>query len=504
MDLIHNLELGFSVALTFKNILYCFTGTLIGTLVGVLPGIGTPTAVALLLPFTYGLEPTTALIMLAGIYYGAQYGCSTTSILINIPGEPSGVITVLDGYQMARQGRAGQALLVSALGSFFAGCVATILIAAFGPPLATVAFKFGPAEYFSLMVLGLIAAIVLARGSVIKAIGMVILGLLFGLVGTDAKTGTQRFTFGWVELFDGIDFVVIAMGVLGIAELIANLEEAEEKRESFTSSVKGLGIWRLPRNDFQRAWPASVRGTAIGSILGILPGGGALISSFASYAVEKKISKTPERFGRGAIEGVAGPESANNAGAQTSFIPMLTLGIPSNVVMALMIGALMIHNIQPGPQVMTKNPDLFWGLVTSMWVGNLMLVILNVPLIGVWVKLLTIKYRLLGPAILAVCSIGVYTVSNSSSCVLLMALFGILGYIFVKLDFEPAPLLLGFILGPMMEDNLRRAMTISRGDPTVFFTRPLSLVLLSIAGLLLMAMLIPSISRRREKTFSKT
>jgi TctA family transporter len=467
----------------------------------VLPGIGTPTTVALLLPFTYGLEPTTALIMLAGIYYGAQYGCSTTSILINIPGEPSGVITVLDGYQMARQGKAGEALVVAALGSFFAGSVATILIAAFGPPLANVALKFGPAEYFSLMVLGLIAAIVLARGSVIKAIGMVILGLLFGLVGTDVKTGAQRFTFGWVDLYDGIDFVVIAMGVLGIGELISNLEEAEENRESFTKSVKGLGIWRLPREDFRRAWPAAVRGTAIGSGLGVLPGGGALISAFASYAVEKRLSKERERFGKGAIEGVAGPESANNAGAQTSFIPMLTMGIPSNVVMALMIGALMIHNIQPGPQVMTKNPDLFWGLVASMWLGNLMLVILNVPLIGVWVKLLTVKYRLLGPAILAVCSIGVYTVSNSSACVLLMALFGALGYVLVKLDFEPAPLLLGFILGPMMEDNLRRAMTISRGDPTVFITRPLSLLLLTAGLLLLAAILVPSVAKRRQKTF---
>jgi len=315
------------------------------------------------------------------------------------------------------------------------------------------------------------------------------------------KTGAQRFTFGWVELFDGIDFTVIAMGVLGIAELISNLEQAEEDRQSFTKSVKGLGIWRLSRDDFRRAWPASVRGTFVGSALGVLPGGGALISAFASYALEKKMSKEPGRFGRGAIEGVAGPESANNAGAQTSFIPMLTMGIPSNVVMALMIGALMIHNIQPGPQVMTKNPDLFWGLVASMWLGNLMLVILNVPLIGVWVKLLTVKYRLLGPAILAVCSIGVYTVSNSSACVLLMALFGTLGYVLVKLEFEPAPLLLGFILGPMMEDNLRRAMTISRGDPTVFITRPLSLLLLTAGLLLLAAILVPSIAKRREKTF---
>jgi putative tricarboxylic transport membrane protein len=501
MDLLHNLVLGFSVALTLKNILYCFVGTVVGTLIGVLPGIGAFATIALLLPFTYGLEPTTALIMLAGIFYGAQYGCSTTSILINIPGEASGVITVLDGYQMARQGRAGEALLVSALGSFFAGSVATIVIAAFGPPLANVALKFGPPEYFSLMVLGLIAAVVLARGSVIKAIGMVILGLLFGLVGTDVTSGAQRFTFNIVELYDGLDFVVVAMGVLGIAELITNLEEAEENRESFINSVKGLGIWRLSREDFRRAWPAVVRGTVVGSALGILPGGGALISAFASYAVEKKISREPERFGKGAIEGVAGPESANNAGAQTSFIPMLTLGLPSNIVMALMIGALMIHNIQPGPQVMTRNPDLFWGLIASMWVGNFMLVILNLPLIGVWIKLLSLKYRLLYPGILAVCCIGVYTVSNSSSLVLLMALFGALGYVFVKLDFEPAPLLLGFILGPMMEEYLRRAMTISHGSPMIFVTRPLSLALLAIALLLLTAMLVPSIAKRREKTF---
>jgi putative tricarboxylic transport membrane protein len=501
MNLLHNLELGFSVALTFNNLLYCFMGTLIGTLIGVLPGIGVLATIALLLPFTYGVEPTTALIMLAGIYYGAQYGCSTTSILINVPGEPSGVVTVLDGYQMARQGRAGAALMVSALGSFFAGSVATLLIAAFGPPLANVAFNFGPAEYFSLMVLGLISAVVLARGSVIKAIGMVILGLLLALVGTDVTSGTLRFTFDIVELYDGIDFVVVGMGVLGITELIVNLEEEEEERQVFANSMKGLGIWRLPREDFRRAWPAAIRGTVVGSFLGVLPGGGALISSFASYTLEKKLSREPERFGKGAIEGVAGPESANNAGAQTSFIPMLTLGIPSNVVMALMIGALMMHNIQPGPQVMTRNPNLFWGLIASMWVGNFMLVVLNLPLIGVWVRLLSIKYRLLYPAILAVCCIGVYTVSNSSTLVLLMGLFGAFGYLLVKLKFEPAPLLLAFVLGSMMEENLRRAMTLSRGSPTVFFTRPLSLSLLVVALLLLLAILVPSIARRRDKTF---
>ena len=501
MELFQNLALGFSVALTLQNIAYCFAGTLIGTLVGVLPGIGAFTTIALLLPATYGLEPTTALIMLAGIFYGAQYGCSTSSILINIPGEASGVITVLDGYQMARQGKAGEALLVSALGSFFAGTLATMVIAAFAPPLANLALKFGPPEYFSLMLLGLVGAIVLARGSVIKAMSMAIIGLLFGLVGTDVSTGTQRFAFGVVLLYDGIDFTVIAMGVLGIAEIIANLEEAEEKRQSYAVSGKGLGIWHLSREDFRRAWPAVVRGSVIGSALGILPGGGALISSFASYTVEKKISKEPERFGHGAIEGLAGPESANNAGAQTSFIPMLTLGLPSNVVMALMIGALMIHNIQPGPQVMTNNPDLFWGLIASMWVGNLMLVVLNLPLIGIWVKLLTVKYRLLFPAILAICCIGVYTVSNQSFLVSVMAFFGALGYLFVKLDFEVAPLLLGFILGPMFEENLRRSMTISHGSPAVFFTRPLSLSLLMAALLLLVITMVPAINKSREKIF---
>jgi putative tricarboxylic transport membrane protein len=501
MEIIHNLSLGFSVALSLNNTLYCFVGTLIGTMVGVLPGIGVLTTIALLLPFTYGLEPTTALIMLAGIFYGAQYGGSTTSILVNMPGEPSSAVTVLDGYQMARQGRAGAALLVSALGSFFAGTVATILIAAFGPPLANLALRFGSPEYFSLVILGLVAAIVLAHGSVVRAIGMVVLGLIFGLVGTDVNSGVQRFTFGLLDLYDGIEFVVVGMGLLGIAELINNLEQNEQERSTFATSTKSLGIWRLTRDDFRRAWPAAIRGTAVGSILGVLPGGGAMISSFASYAMEKKISKSPERFGKGAIEGVAGPESANNAGAQTSFIPMLTLGIPSNVIMALMIGALMIHNIQPGPQVMTKNPDLFWGLIASMWLGNLMLVVLNLPLIGIWIKLLSIRYRLLFPSILVVCCIGVYTVSNSASLVFLMGFFGILGYVLNKLDFEPAPMLLGFVLGPMMEENLRRSLNISRGDPSIFFTRPLSLVLLTIAFLLLLAVLIPAISKRREETF---
>jgi TctA family transporter len=441
--------------------------------------------------------------MLAGIYYGASYGGSTTAILVNLPGETSSVVTALDGYQMARQGKAGEALVVAALGSFFAGTIGTIIIAAFAPPLGELALKFGPAEYFSLMVLGLIAAVVLAHGSVIKAIAMIILGLLLGLVGTDVTSGIERFTFGVPELADGLDFVVIAMGVFGIGEIISNLERPDEHRETFATSTKSLGVWRLNREDFRRAWPASVRGTLLGSVLGILPGGGATLGAFSSYMMEKKLSREPGRFGKGAIEGVAGPESANNAGAQTSFIPMLTLGLPSNAVMALMIGALTIHNIQPGPQVMEGNPSLFWGLIASMWIGNLLLVILNLPLIGIWIKLLTVEYRLLYPAILLLCAIGVYSVSTSTMLVYLTALFGVLGYIFTKLECEPAPLLLGFVLGPMMEENLRRAMTMSGGDASVFVTRPGSLVLLLLALALLVVIMSPTLSRRREEAFQE-
>jgi putative tricarboxylic transport membrane protein len=503
MDLLGNLALGFSVALTAKNLLYCLIGTVVGTVVGVLPGLGPVATIAILLPITFGLEPTTALIMLAGIYYGASYGGSTTAILVNLPGETSSVVTALDGYQMARQGKAGEALVVAALGSFFAGTVGTIIIAGFAPPLGELALKFGPAEYFSLMVLGLIAAVVLAHGSVIKAIAMIVLGLLLGLIGTDVTSGVERYTFGVPELADGLDFVVIAMGVFGIGEIVSNLERPEEHRETFATSTKALGVWRLSRDDFRKAWPASVRGTLLGSALGILPGGGATLGAFSSYMMEKKIAKDPSRFGKGAIEGVAGPESANNAGAQTSFIPMLTLGLPSNAVMALMIGALMIHNIQPGPQVMTGNPQLFWGLIASMWIGNLLLVILNLPLIGIWIKLLTVEYRLLYPAILLLCAIGVYSVSNSAFLVYATALFGLIGYIFTKLECEPAPLLLGFVLGPLMEENLRRAMTMSGGDATVFVTQPLSLVLLLMAAALLVLIASPALSKRREEAFQE-
>jgi TctA family transporter len=499
MELLANLGTGFSVALTLSNLLYCFLGVLLGTLIGVLPGIGPVPTIAMLLPITYALPPVSALIMLAGIYYGAQYGGSTTAILVNLPGEASSVVTCLDGYQMARQGRAGTALAVAAIGSFIAGTFATLLVAAFAPPLAEVALKFGPAEYFSLMVLGLIAAVVLASGSLVKAIGMIVLGLLLGIIGTDVNSGLQRYSFGIPELSDGIGFVVVAMGLFGFAEIIINLENTE-KREVFTNKVEGIWIkWK----DLKQALPAMLRGTGIGSILGILPGGGALLGAFASYTVEKKIAKDPSRFGKGAIEGVAGPESANNAGAQTSFIPLLTLGIPPNAVMALMVGAMTIHSIQPGPQVMTNNPQLFWGLIVSMWIGNVMLVILNLPLIGIWVKLLQVPYRLLYPAILLFCCIGVYSIQNNVFDVLLTAAFGLLGWVFVKLECEPAPLLLGFILGPMMEENLRRALLLSRGDFTVFATRPISAVMLGIAIIMLIVIVAPSIRKKRQEAFQE-
>jgi TctA family transporter len=499
MDLINNLALGFGVALSLQNLAYAFFGALLGTLIGVLPGLGPVATIAMLLPSIYALDATPALIMLAGIYYGAQYGGSTTAILINIPGESSSVVTAIDGYQMARQGRAGPALATAALGSFFAGCVGTVIIAAFAPPLTELAFKFGPAEYFSLMVLGLIGAVVLASGSLLKAIAMIILGLLLGQINTDVISGVPRYSFDIPELTDGIGFVAIAMGVFGFGEIIANLSRPAEHREVFTKDVKGL--WPS-RQDFKEAAPAVLRGTALGSILGVLPGGGALLASFASYTLEKKIVREPRvPFGKGAIQGVAGPESANNAGSQTSFIPMLTLGIPPNAVMALMVGAMTIKGIQPGPQVMTGNPELFWGLIASMWVGNLMLVILNLPLIGIWIKLLTVPYRFLFPAIMVFCAIGLYTLNNNTFDVFMAAGFGVVGYLFWKLGCEPAPLLLGFILGPMMEENLRRALLLSRGDWSTFVTRPLSAGLLIAAVLMVVIVALPSIRRKREVAF---
>jgi putative tricarboxylic transport membrane protein len=499
MELLANLGLGFATALSPWNLLYCFIGCLLGTAVGVLPGLGPIATIAMLLPLTFSLPPVSALIMLAGIYYGAQYGGSTTAILINLPGESSSVVTAIDGYQMAKQGRAGQALATAALGSFFAGSVATLILALFAPPLANVALQFGPAEYFSLMVLGLVTSVALASGSLLRAFTMIVLGLLLGLVGTDVESGAPRYTFDLPELADGLNFVALSMGVFGLGEIIRNLEH-EQSRSVMVRRVSGL---MLSRDDLRRiVWPV-LRGTGLGSILGILPGGGAMLASFAAYTMEKRLSPNRAQFGRGAIEGVAAPESANNAGAQTSFIPMLTLGIPSNPVMALMIGALIIQGITPGPNVVTDEPALFWGMIVSMWVGNLMLVLLNLPLIGMWVRMLTIPYHLLFPPIIAFCCIGVYSVNNNAFDVYAMALFGLVGYALIKLDFEPAPLLLGFVLGPMLEEYLRRAMIISRGDATVFLTRPLSLALLVMAVAVLVIVLLPNMRAKRDEAFQE-
>jgi len=500
MELFNNLALGFGVAFTLQNLMYAFIGCFLGTVIGVLPGIGPLATIAMLLPATYALPPVAALIMLAGIYYGAQYGGSTTAILVNLPGESSSVVTVIDGYQMARNGRAGPALAAAGLGSFFAGCVGTLILAAFAAPLTELAFKFGPAEYFSLMILGLIGAVVLASGSLLKAIAMIVLGLLLGMVGTDVNSGVARFSLDIPELTDGIGFIVIAMGVFGYGEIISNLGKHESEREVFTANVTGL----MPtREDFRRMIPAVLRGTALGSLLGILPGGGAVMAAFAAYTLEKKTKLEPGEvpFGKGNIRGVAAPEAANNAGAQTSFIPLLTLGIPPNAVMALMVGAMTIHNIQPGPQVMTSNPELFWGLIASMWIGNLMLIILNLPLIGIWIKMLSVPYRWLFPSIVLFCAIGVYSTNNSTFDIWMVAIFGVIGYLFIKLGAEPAPLLLGFILGPMMEEYLRRALLLSRGDWSVFLTRPLSASLLAGAVLLLVIVLMPSVKSKREEAF---
>jgi putative tricarboxylic transport membrane protein len=499
MDILASLATGFATALSPFNLLYCFLGVLLGTLVGVLPGLGPVATIAMLLPATFTLPPESALIMLAGIYYGAQYGGSTTAILINLPGEASSVVTALDGYRMAQQGRAGAALATAAIGSFFAGTVATFVIAFMAPPLAALALQFQSPEYFSLMVLGLVASGVLAQGSLIKALGMMVLGLLFGLVGTDVTSGTARFAFGVPELADGINFVVVAMGVFGVAEIVRNLEN-EHTRQVYVERIGGL----MPtREDWKRMVAPILRGTALGSLLGILPGGGALLASFAAYSLEKKVSKHGAEFGKGAIEGVAAPESANNAGAQTSFIPMLTLGIPSNPVMALMIGAMIIQGIRPGPNVMVEQPRLFWGVIASMWVGNLFLLVLNLPLIGLWVRLLSIPYHLLYPIILVFTVVGVLSLSNAPFDVHLMAVFGVLGYLLVKLDCEPAPLLLGYILGPMMEEYLRRAMALSRGDPMIFLERPISAAMLALAVLAMVSAVLPAVRATRDKAFAE-
>jgi putative tricarboxylic transport membrane protein len=499
LDFISNLSLGFSVAFAAQNIFFCFVGVLAGTLVGVLPGVGPLATIAILLPITFSMAPDAALIMLAGIYYGAQYGGSTTAILLNLPGEASSAITTLDGYQMARRGRAGPALAAAALSSFFAGTVATVIIALFAAPLAQVAMAFRPPSYFSLMVLGLIASVVLAHGSVLKAIAMVLLGLLMGVIGIDIYTGTSRLNMGMLELADGLDFVALAIGLFGIAEILRNLENPET-RDVLTSKVKGL--W-LSRSDLRRISMPTLRGTAIGSALGILPGGGAMLASFAAYILEKKVSRNRAELGQGAIEGVAAPESANNAASQTAFIPMLTLGLPSNAVMALMIGAMIIQGIQPGPDIIVKQPSIFWGLIVSMWVGNLLLVVLNLPLIGLWVKLLTVPYPVLVVAVTAFSAVGIYSASGTVFSMYELGFFALLGYVFMRLGCQPAPLTLGFILGPMMEEQLRRSMLMSRGDPSVFVTEPISATFLVLAAALLVLITAPAIARGRKAAFSE-
>ncbi len=499
MDLVSNLELGFSTALSPSNLLLCFVGCFVGTLIGILPGVGPIATIAMLMPLTFKVDPTGALIMLAGIYYGAQYGGSTTAILINVPGEATSVVTALDGHAMAKNGRAGAALGIAAIGSFFAGTVATLVIAALGEPMTRLAQVFGPADYFALMLLGLALAVVLASGSILKAVIMVVLGLLLSTVGADLDTGQERLTFGISSLADGFDFAVLAMGIFGIAEVLRNLDNAES-RDVVKRTIGRL----LPTGEELRASLAPIlRGTALGSILGILPGNGAVLAPFASYTLEKKLARDPSRFGQGAIEGVAGPEAANNAGAQTSFIPLLTLGIPPNAVMALMVGAMTIHGVIPGPEVMTKNPSLFWGLIASMWIGNLMLLIINLPLIGLWVRLLKVPYRLMFPAILLLCCIGIYSINNNPDDVVAIAGCALGGYLLIKLGFEPAPLLLGFVLGKLMEEKLRQALGMSRGSFSVFVEKPVAAGLLLLTAIILVFALLPSIRQGREKAFQE-
>ena len=495
-ELFPNLYLGFTVAFSLENLAYCFIGVFVGTVIGVLPGIGPLAAIAMLLPLTFKLDPVAALIMLSGIYYGTKYGGSTTAIMLKLPGESASGVTCLDGYEMAKQGRAGPALGIAAVASFIAGSIGTLLIGLFGPPLAEVALLFGAPEYFSLMLFSLIGAAVLVHGSMLKALGMIVLGLLLGIVGTDVNSGLSRFTFGVTGLTDGISFVVIAMGLFGFAEIVANLEQSSLSRDLLFQKVKNLWpSWK----DFKQSWNPMMRGSALGAFFGILPGAGPTIASFSAYTLEKKISKNQAQFGKGAIEGVASPEAANNSASQCEFIPTLALGVPGSATMALILGALTIQGIAPGPQVMTQRPDLFWGLIVSMWIGNFMLLVLNLPLIGLWVKLLMVPYRLLFPAIMVFMAIGVYSVNNSPLDIYLSLLFGVLGYVFIKFKCEPAPLILAVVLGPLMEENLRRALLISRGDASVFVTRPISAGFLVATLVLLAVMILPAVMKKREQ-----
>jgi putative tricarboxylic transport membrane protein len=480
MELLQHLSLGFQVALTQENFLYCLIGATLGTLVGVLPGLGPVTTIAMLLPITFKIPAVSSLIMLSGIYYGAHHAGSTTAIMLNMPGEPTSVVICLDGHPMARQGRAGVALCIAALGSFFAGCASTLVIALFSPPLARVALVFGPPEYSAIILMALVTIAVLSSSSLLLTLGAAVLGLLLGTVGTDINSGTIRFSFGTNGVVDGVSFVAVAVGLFALSEVMIHMvgdSQSPATRPRITSLLPS-------RDDLARSWKPVLRGTAIGASLGILPGTGPLLSSFASYALEKQISRNPEGFGNGAIEGVAGPEAANNAAALTHFIPMLTLGIPAGAAMALMLGALIIQGITPGPQVMTTHPDLFWGVVASMWVGNLMLLVLNLPMVGIWVRLLAIPYRLLYPAILTFCCIGVYSVNNSAFDVFLATGFGLLGFVLKKLGCAPAPVLLGLVLGPLLEENFRRSLLLSHGNLGVFFQQPISLGILLVTAML--------------------
>jgi putative tricarboxylic transport membrane protein len=495
VDFLGALGAGFAVALRPENLLFCFVGVFIGTLIGVLPGIGPVGAMSLLLPATYQATPEAAVIMLAGLYYGAMYGGSTTSILVNIPGEAASVVTCLDGYQMARRGRAGPALGIAAIGSFLGGTLSVLGLMLLAPPLTAFALRFGPPEYFSLMVLGLTILVYLAHGSMAKALLMAALGVVLGLIGLDAITAQPRLTFDRMELVDGIGLVPLVMGLFGVAEVLINLEEGV-KREVFQTRLGGL----LPsRQDWRDCGAPMARGSVLGFLLGILPGGGAVISSFLSYALEKRLSRRPEEFGKGAIAGVAGPEAANNAATGGAFIPLMTLGIPPNVVMAMLLGAFMIHGVQPGPLMMIQHPGLFWGVITSMYIGNAMLLVLNLPLIGLWVQVLRVPYRILFPLILLFCLVGVYSVANTVFDIYVMLLFGVLGYVMRKLRYEGAPMVLAFVLGPMLENNLRKSLILSQGDFSIFFSRPISVACLTLALVLLVSPLIPALARKREQ-----
>ncbi|HEY7560161.1 MAG TPA: tripartite tricarboxylate transporter permease [Candidatus Binatia bacterium] len=495
METLANLGLGFSVALQPANLLFCFIGVLVGTFIGVLPGLGPIAAIALLLPLTFKMAPAAAIIMLAGIYYGAMYGGSTTSILVNIPGEAASVVTCLDGYQMARQGRAGPALGIAALGSFIAGTVGLVGVVFFAPLLGAFALGFGPPEYFAITFLGLTLVSYLSRGSILKALLMAVLGLLLGTVGTDPISGQERFSYGSLTLGDGLGLVPIAMGLFGIAEVLDNLGKSL-RGEVYERAIKGL----LPnRRDWKESiWPI-IRGSVAGFFIGILPGPSGAMSSFASYAMEKRLSRHPEKFGKGAIEGVAGPESANNSATAGAFIPLLSLGLPSNIVMALFIGALLIHGVQPGPLFMKNYPELFWGVVASMYVGNAMLLVLNLPLIGIWVRLLRVPYVILYPLILLFCLIGVYSINNNIVEIFIMVSAGVAGLVLRRLGFDGAPFLLALVLGPMMESSLRQALLISRGSFAIFFTRPVAGVLMILAAAFLLTALVPILKSKREK-----